>query len=602
MAFSETYYKKGLDRLRSCVETIADPDEKQEAKNELATLGDRLKNNLRSTRIYGSSENNRTERSQVIAALNEMAMTHCQGTTFTDLCEGKGPAPAPAPAPAPPDENVRQQQERLQENRQNLKHFLSQKTKLGGDAFAPPHVMHGIREARAEIARIKTILRGLGVAVEDHPDDGDMPSPPPIQIHLTESEHRYFQEQLGPGIQRYAIEQTKDPIRLTLRFRPEGEKARIQWDSPHTGSSESVFLPPYAGENLRVVIKALDSIQDARISFSPEEHEILKRYGLIGESGFVREDANEIIGRKLYETLTEDRAAFLAIKGIANTAINEGRSIAYVLRFPEQAVELAALPWETLWDDRQALLLSRGGREVDSIERYLELARAIPPQPPEKKKLHILALSPHFAIAEEERSKEQEERHPIWNDLKEKGLLDWDELSPVTAVSLADRLRRGPTPDIIHYFGHGTYNNGKGSLLFDHHARPGNADPVDVHRLSAILGDMRLIVLQACQSAMVADTAQQGKQVREGLFTGIAPALSVISQAVVAMQLKMPVTSAIQFQRVFYEEIGRGRSLQSAVADARRTLYVIENEGASWHIPTLYIRSREQEPVFLVRP
>lgn len=181
-------------------------------------------------------------------------------------------------------------------------------------------------------------------------------------------------------------------------------------------------------------------------------------------------------------------------------------------------------------------------------------------------------------------------------------MLDWDELSPVTAVSLTDRLRRGPTPDIIHYFGHGIYNNGKGSLLFDHTTRQGEADLVDVHRLSAMLGDMRLIVLQACQSAMVAGTTQQGAGVREGLFTGIAPALSVVSQAVVAMQLKIPVTSAIEFQRVFYEEIGRARSLQSAVADARRTLYVIESEGASWYIPTLYIRSREQEPVFLVQP
>jgi len=38
-------------------------------------------------------------------------------------------------------------------------------------AYAPPGLAHGIAEARANIARVKGILRASGVEVADHPDD-----------------------------------------------------------------------------------------------------------------------------------------------------------------------------------------------------------------------------------------------------------------------------------------------------------------------------------------------------------------------------------------------------------------------------------------------
>jgi hypothetical protein len=68
------------------------------------------------------------------------------------------------------------------------------------------------------------------------------------------------------------------------------------------------------------------------------------------------------------------------------------------------------------------------------------------------------------------------------------------------------------------------------------------------------------------------------------------------------MQLTVRISAATRFSEVFYEEIARGRSLQAAIADARRSLYVTEGDGASWYVPTLYIRSREQKPVYLVEP
>jgi hypothetical protein len=224
------------------------------------------------------------------------------------------------------------------------------------------------------------------------------------------------------------------------------------------------------------------------------------------------------------------------------------------------------------------------------------LEEALSPPLPTGKQLHILALSPQAGIPQHVRDDERAARLQSWKALKERGLLDWDELSPVTTVSLYDRMQHGPTPDIIHYYGHGIYRDGQGYLQFDSATIPGQYELVSTNRLSAILGGIRLIMIHACQSAMIDDAANQ-----KGLLTGIAPALSVISEAVVAMQLTVRISAATRFSEVFYKELARGRSLQAAVAEARRSLYFIEDDGASWYVPTLYIRTREQGPVYLVQ-
>jgi hypothetical protein len=271
--------------------------------------------------------------------------------------------------------------------------------------------------------------------------------------------------------------------------------------------------------------------------------------------------------------------------------------INYLLRFPADAVALAALPWEAMHDDRQPLLLSSGGRTIDSCTRYLDLDEPISPPLPVGRKLHVLALSPDYGISPDLRDEERAARVKSWERLRVAGLLEWDELAPVTMSKLDARLRSGPRPDVIHYYGHGIYEQGQGFLFFDHPSLNGASDMVSASRLAAQLGEIRLIMIHACQSAMVLKTAGTG-----GILTGVAPALSAVAEAVVAMQLSVRVDAAIAFADVFYEEIARGRSLQAAVADARRALYATESDGASWYVPTLYLRTREHKPVHLIAP
>jgi hypothetical protein len=67
-------------------------------------------------------------------------------------------------------EEISVQQELLAEHRRRLAIFLRQRARLGA-AHASPGVLSGIEDARADIARVKEILRANGVSVDDHPDD-----------------------------------------------------------------------------------------------------------------------------------------------------------------------------------------------------------------------------------------------------------------------------------------------------------------------------------------------------------------------------------------------------------------------------------------------
>lgn len=63
---------------------------------------------------------------------------------------------------------------RLAAERERLADQLMQQSEHG-QSWTPPVLRNDIRKARAEIRRIKAILRSLGIACEDYPDDEEPP-------------------------------------------------------------------------------------------------------------------------------------------------------------------------------------------------------------------------------------------------------------------------------------------------------------------------------------------------------------------------------------------------------------------------------------------
>jgi hypothetical protein len=67
------------------------------------------------------------------------------------------------------NEEVQEQQVLLANHRRTLSVYLRNQAQMG--VHVAPHVVHGMLEAREQIARIKATLRQWGVAVDDHPGD-----------------------------------------------------------------------------------------------------------------------------------------------------------------------------------------------------------------------------------------------------------------------------------------------------------------------------------------------------------------------------------------------------------------------------------------------
>ncbi|MDQ2998743.1 MAG: CHAT domain-containing protein [Chloroflexota bacterium] len=395
------------------------------------------------------------------------------------------------------------------------------------------------------------------------------------------------------------------PITATLTFGVSLAGATVQWEADPLGVRHSVFAPPYQGADLALVISALDVLQypnyplhatewqRQRFTFSMAEQERLHVFGLWRDEGRVRADAHQLVGRALYQALAADAEGARVIDTLRNYAAANGQPLALRLRFPPSAVELAALPWELLWDAGPVpLLLSRG--RLASCTRHLDLPQALPPARPHHQPIQVLAIAPESDIPADVREEERAARRTAWQPLIDSGQLIVREVSPATRRALVDAVQQSPKPDIVHYYGHGRYKGGEGALLLD--AAGGGRDWTSASTLMALLGDVRLVALFACQGAMVAPGEL-------GLLSGVAPALSAAGvPLVIGMQLTTRVEAAIRASGIIYHALVAGESVQDAVSQARQALFVEEPDRASWYLPALYIRSRETGPAYLTAP
>jgi hypothetical protein len=391
------------------------------------------------------------------------------------------------------------------------------------------------------------------------------------------------------------------PLHLTLTLSTAdmpAASARVRWESPVLGAQQSRFVSPYRGAALALVLRALDlaqSLSDPRASLSAEEQAQLATLGLWDAAGWVPPDACQRVGRTLYQALVADPGGAQAMQNVRAYAAAQGQPLALNLLLPPAAHELAALPWELLWDAGPVpLLLSRG--RVAACTRYLDLDYAPPPPRPYRLPLRVLAVAPRAGMAPEVREAERAARRAAWQPLLDGGYIEVDELEPATPQALVDALQTRPRPDVLHYYGHGRYAAGQGALLLDAPDADGGAW-VAADALMALLGGVRMVVLFACQGAAV------GGEPDSDMLAGVAPALSAAGvPLVMGMQCAVRVRAATRASGVMYRALVAGWSVQQAVALARQALYVEEPDRASWYVPVLYVRAHETAPVYLLAP
>jgi hypothetical protein len=204
------------------------------------------------------------------------------------------------------------------------------------------------------------------------------------------------------------------------------------------------------------------------------------------------------------------------------------------------------------------------------VVRFLDLPD--PPRPlaarPPLRLLHLIASPQDAPALDAER--ESALLHSALEDLATAGTVEIVAGRPGTPETLLDRLSEGC--QILHFTGHGGLSGAEGFLLFED--AEGLGSPVNGDTLAQMLrgSDVRLVVLNACQTATAASGDAFGS-VAEVLVRAGLP-------AVIAHQQPLPDSSAISFAAQFYRALADGYPVDAAVGEGRKAILV--GLGAAW--------------------
>jgi len=393
---------------------------------------------------------------------------------------------------------------------------------------------------------------------------------------------------------------TKDrtPVAVSLIFIRGNAQITVRWEADVLGVRTSHLVLPFSREDTHLVTRVLDvlqypnyprsetSEQNRWFQFTAAEQVRLTALGLWSDHR-LRVDAPRQIGRLLFRSLIQDTNASQAFGTACDHASATGQPLAFHLHFSPDVMHVAALPWELTWDHGPLPVLLSGDPSAScSFVRHLDLAQAIPRPALSGEPLRILAITPSAGVPARFRDAEREARHTSFKPLLASGKATLNELSPATPEGIIDAVHASPRPDVIHYYGHGRYQNGQGALLLD--APNGGQTWATVETVAALFGTVQLAVLHACQGAMVGEN-------EDSLITSLTPALSAAGiPAVVGMQLAISAQTACRAASVIYRQLAAGASIYTALNITRRALFV-ENAYRAWYVPVLYVRSRRTD-------
>jgi WD40 repeat protein len=302
----------------------------------------------------------------------------------------------------------------------------------------------------------------------------------------------------------------------------------------------------------------------------------------------VNEEPVREVGRQLFQALFTGpvNGTYRASLAVAQ---QRGKRLRLVLRLT--APELAALPWEMLFDPETETYVCR----KEPLVRHVHAPYTADPlevRPP----LRILGLvaSPQGLTALDVEAEKDHLAKALAAPIA-KGLVKlvwvpeatWDG---VHARLLADEWH------VLHFVGHGDYDTGTDEGVLALVGQDGRADMVEAGRLADLLDEAqptpRLVVLNSCSS---------GQAGANDLFSGTAAALvrSGIS-AVAAMQFTVSDTAAIAFARGFYTAIAHGRSVDEAARSGRISILGAPRS-LEWVTPVLYVRGQAAQ-LFTLTP
>ena len=292
----------------------------------------------------------------------------------------------------------------------------------------------------------------------------------------------------------------------------------------------------------------------------------------------------ETLGDQLFQALFQGDLLGLYTLSL-DTAASTGTGLRIELTLSPQNSDLAAvqaLPWELLRPPGAPDFLGLNPRTP--LTRFLIVPRPIPAAT-RPQTLRILAVRPlPPGLPTLDLTKE------LRNLQEAVGLVA--QVIPVAPT--LDALRQalcGPESHVLHFMGHAQGGQTGNALLFeDEYGNPDLVTGTGLANLLAACPSLRLVVLNACDSASVQKTGARGQDFNP--FAGVANALVLAGlPAVIGMQHPISDLAAITFSRIFYQQLATGEPVDAAVTESRRAMYVEDRDSLEWTTPVLFLRA-----------
>ena len=311
------------------------------------------------------------------------------------------------------------------------------------------------------------------------------------------------------------------------------------------------------------------------------ENAILRSAGRRRKAPTPEEEAVQGFGRELFGFLLRDEllSRFRACQQLAH---DQSKGVRIKLSVTPPA--LAGLPWEFLYDPARRDYLCLDANTP--LVRYPELPLTIQPLPVTPP-LRILGLCVDASdLTRLDVAEEKARMAAAVQTLQAQGLVELTWLDGQTADDLQRAMRRGPW-HVLHYIGHGSFDQVRDEGLIHLADATGKAAPLYATQLARLLArqrhDLRLVLLNACEGA---------RGGRLDLFAGTAATLVGSGiPAVLAMQYEITDDAAIDFARTFYEALADNLPVDTAVADARNAMTLRNRFSLEWGTPVLYLRA-----------
>ncbi|MBD3559660.1 CHAT domain-containing protein, partial [Planktothrix sp. FACHB-1355] len=257
------------------------------------------------------------------------------------------------------------------------------------------------------------------------------------------------------------------------------------------------------------------------------------------------------------------------------------------LRLTFESPELAALPWEFLYDESTNTFLGNNTQTV--LSRYIDVRlekRDLKAKAASKPLKILLVISSPTnltkldAAGEERLIREALEKHI------NAGEIELDVLQEATIRNIDQKLSEKPY-NIFHFIGHGEFKDNKGFIaLVDENKNSKLLDEVGFANLFLGNRNLGLAVLNSCQGAELSSNQA---------FAGLSPNLVRRGiPAVVAMKYSILDSTAKLFADYFYRYLALGLPVDTAIQKTRNAISInVGLDKPDFATPVLYMRAKD---------